>query len=452
MGSWQNGLRTGEDWLRRKLAEAHPAVFALYGGGMAFGTYFAMYAYRKPFTAATFEPVAGWEIDYKIILVLAQIVGYALSKVIGIRVVSEVTPNRRAASILVCVLAAEGALVGFWLVPPPYNAAFLFLNGLPLGMIWGLVFGFLEGRRLSEVLGAILCASFIIASGVVRSVGKWTMNAGLADAYSMPALTGLVFAPLLMICVGGLACMPEPDHADRIARRHRAPMNRAARRALLRAYAPGFAALIVLYVMLTALRDFRDNFAAEIWEGLGYGDSASVFALSEIPGAVIVLVALAALVLIKDNFIALVANFLLIATGLVMITLSTLLFESHILSPLVWMMLLGTGLYLGYTPFSAMLFDRMIANTQAVATAGFLIYVADASGYAGSVALVLLKSFGNLDLAWVDFLILASYATAGFGFVLLFLAMLYFRARLVGHTPGHSLRNAEPERSSLTPR
>ncbi len=58
------------------------------------------------------------------------------------------------------------------MIPAPWNVAALFLNGLPLGLIWGLVFGFMEGRRTSEVLGAILCASFILSSGVVKSVGK----------------------------------------------------------------------------------------------------------------------------------------------------------------------------------------------------------------------------------------------------------------------------------------
>ena len=34
------------------------AVFALYGGLMAFGAYFAMYAFRKPFTVASFADAA----------------------------------------------------------------------------------------------------------------------------------------------------------------------------------------------------------------------------------------------------------------------------------------------------------------------------------------------------------------------------------------------------------
>ena len=63
------------------------------------------------------------------------------------------TPNRRAWSIIGFILFAHLALLLFWLVPQPWNIPFLFLNGLPLGMVWGLVFSFLEGRKTTELLG-----------------------------------------------------------------------------------------------------------------------------------------------------------------------------------------------------------------------------------------------------------------------------------------------------------
>ena len=166
-------------WLDRS-----PLAFSVYGGLVAFGTYFAMYAYRKPFAAASFAEVGaapaifGVAIDYKVALVLAQVMGYALSKFIGIKVVSELPARYRALAILGLIGAAQLALVGFAYVPAPWNIAMLFLNGLPLGMIWGLIFGFIEGRRTTEVLGSILCASFIVASGAVKAVGKGLLLSG----------------------------------------------------------------------------------------------------------------------------------------------------------------------------------------------------------------------------------------------------------------------------------
>jgi hypothetical protein len=414
----------------RWLAKAPAPVFALYGGTMAFGAYFAMYAFRKPFTVASYGAAAPVLVQYKIALVIIQVFGYALSKVAGIKVISEMPPQRRAMAILALIGLAELALVAFALIPAPWNIGCMFFNGLMLGMIWGLVFGFLEGRRVSEVLGAMLCASFIVSSGVVKSVGKAVMLKGWADEYWMPALTGLLFVPLLLVCVGGLAVMPPPSAEDERLRVARAPMDARARRAMFAAFAPGLIALIVIYVGLTALRDFRDNFAVEIWNGLGFKDDAEIFTLSELPVAAIVLVMLSLVMFIRDNRRAFLANLLLVAVGLALAGLSSLGFEARLIGPVAWMVVLGAGLYLAYTPFNALLFDRFIAAGGRAGTAGFLIYVADAAGYVGSVAVLIARNFLGMRLSWVQFLQTISYALALGGLALLVGAALYFRRRL----------------------
>ena len=400
---------------------------------MAFGAYFAMYAFRKPFTVASYATVAPALVNYKIALVIVQVFGYALSKIAGVKVISEMPPHRRALAILVLIAAAELALVLFALIPPPWNIACLFANGLALGMIWGLVFGFLEGRRLSELLGAMLCTSFIVSSGVVKSVGESVMLRGWANEFWMPAVTGLLFTPLLLVCVFGLAALPPPSAEDERLRVARAPMDGPARRSMFAAYAPGLIALILIYVGLTALRDFRDNFAVEIWNGLGFKNDAEIFTLSELPVAAVVLVTLASVMFIRDNRRAFLANLALVAAGLIIAGGSSLAFQAHLIGPISWMITLGAGLYLSYTPFNALLFDRFIAAGGHVGTAGFLIYVADASGYVSSVALLIVRNFVGMQLSWIEFLRLISYAVALAGLALIGGAAIYFQRRL-GHT------------------
>ena len=65
--------------LRRLLERSNPALFTIVAGLAGFSAYFSMYAFRKPFTAATFDVVPGWHfaLDYKIALVIAQAAGYA---------------------------------------------------------------------------------------------------------------------------------------------------------------------------------------------------------------------------------------------------------------------------------------------------------------------------------------------------------------------------------------
>jgi hypothetical protein len=179
----------------------------------------ALYAFRKPFSAATFALVPGWTfaLDYKIALVIAQVAGYALSKLIGIKVISELDPAKRASAIIVLILLSWAALVLFALIPVPWNVAAMFLNGLPLGMIWGLVFGFMEGRRTSEVLGAVVCASFIVSSGAVKSVGKLLMANWHVSPFWMPAAAGALFLPLLLLSVLALSALPPPNALDEAA-------------------------------------------------------------------------------------------------------------------------------------------------------------------------------------------------------------------------------------------
>ena len=425
-----------QGWLGRWLAKAGPITFITVAGLAGYCAYFSMYAFRKPFTAATFDVVPGWHflLDYKIALVIAQAVGYAASKLIGVKVISEINPRRRSWAILGLIGASWLALIAFAIVPAPWNVAFLFLNGLPLGMIWGLVFGYMEGRRTSEVLGAILCASFILSSGVVKSVGAWMLGAVHVSPFWMPAATGAVFFPLLFVSVWILSQLPPPDAEDEAERVKRAPMTAHERGAFLRVYAPGVILLVIAYILLTAFRDFRDNFAAEIWKALGYGGEAGIFSASEFPVAVISLAGLAALMVVRDNLRALMLIHGMVFAGFVLLGASTLAFQAHLLPALPWMILAGAGLYMAYTPFNAMLFDRLIAFSGRIATAGFLIYVADASGYVGSVTLLLVRNFGGFKLDWLQFFTAAAYGTSVIGAVLTALAALYFRGRAAGRT------------------
>jgi hypothetical protein len=262
---------------------------------------------------------------------------------------------------------------------------------------------------------------------VVKSIGAWLMHSEHVDRFWMPAATGVLFMPLLAVSVWVLGQLPPPDAEDEAERVKRAPMSAAERVAFLKAYAPGVALLVLAYVLLTAFRDFRDNFAAELWTALGYGGEAGMFSASELPVAIIALGAMGAVIAVRDNLRALMVIHGLVIAGFALLGVSTLAFQAHLISPLVWMILAGAGLYAAYTPFNAVLFDRLIAYSGRVATAGFLIYVADASGYLGSVVLLLWRNFGGASLNWLQFFILSAYAVSVVGVVLTGLAAVYFR-------------------------
>ncbi|MBO0720571.1 MAG: hypothetical protein J2P41_07105, partial [Blastocatellia bacterium] len=247
----------------------------------AFGSYFCMYGFRKPFTAAGYEEFTLLGLSYKSILVTSQVLGYTLSKFIGIRVISEMPPARRGRTILLFIGIAQTALLLFALAPAPWNFILLFVNGLPLGMVFGLVLGFLEGRRSTEILAAGLCASFILADGVTKSVGSYLLAAGV-NQFWMPFGAGAVFAVPLLIFVGMLSRVPLPDESDELHRSKRTTMTLKDRRSLFGKYATGLTMLVGVYLLLTILRSVRADFAPEIWKGLGKAAPPSLFARSEV--------------------------------------------------------------------------------------------------------------------------------------------------------------------------
>lgn len=411
------------------LAGAPVPVFTLYAVTMAFTTYFCMYGYRRPFAVAQYEGLHILGFDLKTALVISQLCGYALSKFLGIKVNSEMPAGRRALALILLIAWAQAALVLFAILPPAGKLVAIFLNGLPLGMVWGAVFSFIEGRRSSDLLGAGLNCSYIVASGAVKSVGSLLLARGVSEAW-MPALTGLMFLPLFLAAVWGLQRLPPPSEADVRARVSRAPMDARARRAFVARNFAGLFALVFAYVFLTAYRDFRDNFAAELWIALGYSGAPSVFTVSELPIALAVMLILGLLYLVKDSRVALVVTHALLVLGGALIGGATLLFDGGAISGMTWMVLVGLGLYLAYVPYNCVLYDRMIAALGLVATAVFLIYVSDAFAYGGSLGVLLYKELGQADLSMLDFFRGLSYAASALSMLCFAASAIYFRRRM----------------------
>ena len=161
--------------------------------------------------------------------------------------------------------------------------------------------------------------------------------------------------------------------------------------------------LIFLYVLLTIFRDMRDNFAADIWIELGFGNKAAVFTQTEIPVTIIVLVLMASLVFIKNNFTAFLVAHIFIAVGFILSGVATWFFSIQIIDPATWMILVGIGLYMAYIPFNCMLYDRLIATFNIKGNTGFLMYCSDSFGYLGSALVLLTKEIFHIRLNWVSF-------------------------------------------------
>lgn len=375
--------------LTRRLEHSRALPFVAVSA--AFSAYFCMYAFRKPFAAASYEGAELWgtEVTLKSAFVVSQVLGYTLSKFVGIKVCSEAKRDRRGLWLIGLIAAAELTLLLFGALPPKLKVFAMFANGLPLGMIWGLVVSYLEGRRTSELLLAGLSCSFIVASGVVKDVGRFVMHQWSVPEYWMPALVGGMFLLPFALSVFWLERLPRPSIRDEEERSRRTPMRAAERWHFIRTFAPGLLLLFTSYFFLTAFRDFRDNFGVEIFRELGYASEPALFTKTEVPVAIAIMALLACLSFLRSNRWALIAVFALMTCGLLALGGAGFLRRAGLIDGTTYMFAVGLGAYATYVPFGSVLFDRLIAHTRVAGTAVFAIYVADALGYCGSIAVQL---------------------------------------------------------------
>jgi hypothetical protein len=409
----------------------------------AFGTYFCMYAFRKPFTAGSYAGLSLGGISYKTVLVTAQMLGYTLSKIIAIKVVSEVEPRRRAALLLVLVGVAEVALLLFAVTPAPFNALWLFGNGIPLGMVFGLVLGFLEGRRHTEALAAGLCTSFILADGVTKSAGAFLLQAGVSEMW-MPFLAGLLFVPPLLLFVAMLARIPAPSRQDVAARSERTPMSGRERWDFFLRYPTGLTLLLLIFLLVTVLRGIRADFAPEIWDGLQGKVQPEVYTWSEMAVAAGVLLLNGSVVFIPDNRRAFFAGLSLALGGAVLVMAALLGLWVGALSSFAFMVLHGLGLYLPYIAVHTTLFERLIAMTRDRGNISYLMTLADACGYLGLVVVLLARNAIAPGKDFLSFFVVLSWAIAAVCVVLLVPCWRYFATHPAARQPPSSTLPAPP--------
>ncbi len=405
-------------------------LFILWCIVASFGAYFCMYAFRKPFNTGLYADLELWGIGYKTVLIISQVLGYMLSKFIGIKVIAELRQSSRAKLIIGLIVVAEVALLCFGWVPYPYNFIFLFINGLPLGMVYGVVFSFLEGRRFTELIAMGLSISVIVASGILKTI--YLEVHALVPAVTefwMPFLMGLIFLPFFLLFVWMLTRIPDPSPEDVALRAERIPMTSEDKWKALRQFGVPVLCFVVCYSLLATVRDFRDNFSIEIWNEIDKGWSSTVLSSTEMISGAIVLVVIGSLSFVQSNRLGFRLTNIIIFTGFLIAGVASLLFELRLMGPFYWMVLIGIGMFLAYTAIQTVVFERMIALFQMKANVGFFIYLCDSIGYLGSVGLLLYKEFYRSDIYWSKVLIHFVYVQTVVGLALLGVSQWYFYRR-----------------------
>lgn len=413
---------------------------SIFAAIICFAAYASITAFRKAYNVAPYagHPVFG--LDYKIVLVITQVFGYMLSKFYGIKFISELKKIGRGKLILLLVGISWFAWLLFALIPPPYNFGALALNGFPLGMLWGILFSYVEGRRATDFIGAALAVSFIFGPGLAKSVAQFVMTSWGVTEYWMPFVTSLLFFFPLLLFVYLLEKIPPPNALDIEHRTERLPMNASDRMKFVKTFLPGIIFLVVTYIFVTMLREVRDAFMADMWRESGEVFNSSVFAKTETLISIAILVLIASMVAIKNNLRAFLLAQGIMVAGFLLSGIITWLYLQQQVSTFYWMTFVGLGLYMTYIPYNSILFDRLLASFRYAANVGFLIYVADSFGYLASVSVLLSKTIFRLELNWLKFYTSLVLVTSVAGVIFITGSMIYFKKKF--HRVHHAKLNA----------
>lgn len=374
------------------------ALLILWAGGAALLSYSLVYALRKPYTAASFEGLDFFGTDYKVAVTTIQILGYVIAKFFGIKLISELKKERRFKFFVCSAVAAEAALVGFGLLAPPFNVAAMFLNGLSLGCMWGVIFSFIEGRKVTDMLASLLGVSMVFSSGVAKSFGLFAMNEMHVGQFWMPAVIGAFALPLLVFMGYMLKRLPQPTEEDIALRNERVTLDGNGRKRLFRGYAPILTLLFVGNFMLLVLRDIKEDFLVNILDMSN--QSSWLFAQVDTIVTLVILGIFAAFVFFRSNIRALMCLMGLVIAGCLVMTYVSLNYEALDWQPVVWLFVQSLCLYIAYLTFQTIFFDRFIACFRIRGNVGFFIAIIDFIGYMGTVTLLSTKEFLNFDMEW----------------------------------------------------
>ncbi len=416
--------------LGRWLYRAGPTVQLAFGGLTSFSICLGAFALREPFLTTSLVGTVSFlgapPVDLRAACIAAQALGLALSQPIGAVAVVELDPARRVPALALVLGAAEVSLIALALVPAHLAPLCLFLDGLALGLVWGLVYSFLEGRRVSDGLGAVAAAGYLLAGGAMRSLGRVVESLGVPGLWA-PAAAGATAALPLAGALWLLAQFPPPNRHDEAERLFRAPMTGAMRAQFLRSSALGLGLLVAAHALLSGYRELRARMALELWGVLAPPDAPSVLTAAELPVAVVTVVAVGGLMAFRDHRRALAAVHGLILLGLGVIAGSTLLYLGGALAPTPWMVSVGAGLFLVHVPFMSVLFDRLVAALGLVGTAVFMVFVAGAFGHAGRLVVLALEIVHGPLVGSLDGLARASLGVSAVAAGLVVASAAYFR-------------------------
>lgn len=413
-------------------SELSTAIYIVTTGFIA---YFMAYCIRSPLFVNEFanETVFGG-LDLKIAYVMAQNIGYALGKIPSVLYAANL-PQRRLFLALNCLCFMAMLFICFpaFIHSNVFRCFCVMASSFCLSPIYAMMVRYMEGRLMSDAIISFFSLSWILPSSVVKTVGQMLLNAGMKP-YEMTVLLAVIGYVLFAIFTYLLHHSPPPSVADKRAKGLRRSTKGDDKWAFMRKYSPGLTCIVAAYMVLTAIRQFRDYFAPEIYSDLldETNVDPAIYTTTELPVGVVAMLCMATFYFLKDNFKAFRGMLMVMILGSLVVFLISFGYLSKIYADgVLYMAVLGSGVFLAYIPPGSMLFDRLMSVSGDNMTSTFIIYIMDGSAYICTLSMLMYKNFGaDEDMSYSTFLLWMGTIGGLMVVVLISMAITYFTLKL----------------------
>lgn len=212
---------------------------------------------------------------------------------------------------------------------------------------------------MTDILASLLGVSMVISSGTAKSAGLFVMDTLNISEFWMPALIGGIALPILALLGYSLNRLPQPTAEDIAMKSKRETLNGKQRWDIFKNFMPFLTLLFIANVVLTILRDIKEDFLVKIIDVSQY--SSWMFAQVDSVVTIIILVIFGLMVFVRSNLKALSILLGLIIISMVVMAVVSFGYEQLQLSAIVWLFIQSLCLYLAFLTFQTIFFDRFIA-------------------------------------------------------------------------------------------
>jgi hypothetical protein len=385
-------------------------------------TYFFTYGISSSIFAGKYNRYSIFG-NMKDAITIAQIIGYTIGKIVIYYNISKIKKECRFKFSILTIICSTIPLIIFGLLPDDSAIVMILLSSIFISFAWGSIIFYVEGKSNNELIYMLIYFGVISGSGVAKTFGDYLINKNINEKW-IPAICGVCGMNGYIIFLIILHLYNKNNILDRHNRQSN--ISQEQRTQFMKKYKIGLVSTALVYGLLLGYRNYRDYYSLEILhEILGQNFKSGVYAYSEIIISVSVLFTNGLLFMIKSDRMKFYFMLYQMLIGGIIIGISTI----FTINSYLWIILTGFGLFVGYIPARAMLYDKLMSITHNNFSAVYLIYFADSIGYIFTIIVIIIKKY-SVEISYVDYFVILSYIVAGFSIINMIISIIFFYMKL----------------------